>query len=70
MFSNAGLQNLLLSKSVLHGKQLPLLSLSGWLGVFQFTDFSLVCFDTGWLAFQHKTAKFVQNLQQRAVAIS
>ena len=65
MFSNAGLQNLLLAESVLNGKQPPLLSLSGWLEGFQFTNFCLICFHTGWLALQHKTAKLMQNLQQR-----
>ena len=70
MFSNAGLQNLLLAKSVLNGKQPSLLSLSGRLEGFQFTQFSLICFHTGWLALQHKTAKFVQNLQQRGDAVS
>lgn len=70
MFSNAGLQYLLLPKSVLNGKQLPLLTFHGWLEVFQVTDLSLICFHTGWLALQHKAAEIVQNLQEMRDIVS
>ena len=63
MFSDAGLQYLLLAISVLYSKQFSLLIFSLWLLLFELSQQGLICLYACWLALEDKSAEALQHLQ-------